>query len=108
MENIAKRSSKSATCRQKFQYTVLTDYHKPLSVNCLSNIVILYVTEKYPIKIFNTCLALFAELASDEVAQGGAVVPPVETPFLVAAVHSNSGRWSAVEDTVLQMLAICT
>ena len=49
------------------------------------------------------CLALFAELASDEVAQGGAVVPPVETPFLVAAVHSNSGRWSAVEDTVLQI-----
>ena len=35
------------------------------------------------------CLALFAELASDEVAQGGAVVPPVGTPFLVAAVHSN-------------------
>ena len=35
------------------------------------------------------CLALFAKLASDEVAQGGAVVPPVETPFLVAAVHSN-------------------
>ena len=48
-------------------------------------------------------MALFAELASDEVAQGGAVVPPVETPFLVAAVHSNSGRWSAVEDTVLQI-----
>ena len=45
----------------------------------------------------------FCELASDEVAQGGAVVPPVETPFLVAAVHSNSGRWSAVEDTVLQI-----
>ena len=35
------------------------------------------------------CLALFAELASDEVAQGGAVVPPVETPALVAAVHAN-------------------
>ena len=31
----------------------------------------------------------FCELASDEVAQGGAVVPPVETPVLVAAVHAN-------------------
>ena len=49
------------------------------------------------------CLALFAKLASDEVAQRGAVVPPVETPVLVAAVHSNSGRWSDVEDTILQI-----
>ena len=34
-------------------------------------------------------LALFAELGSDEVEQGGAVVPPVETLVLVAAIHTN-------------------
>ena len=34
-------------------------------------------------------MALFAELGSDEVEQGGAVVPPVETLVLVAAVHTN-------------------
>ena len=42
-----------------------------------------------PLQLWTRVFGTFCVLASDEVAQGGAVVPPVETPVLVAAVHAN-------------------
>ena len=64
----------------------------PILIEGVGDTFDILVLDKVPPCTLHLCLALFAKLASDEVAQRGAVVPPVETPVLVAAVHSNSGR----------------